>query len=342
MDEKTVREMIALAFRRHKSQQHTHDLKHNRGPVVDTGDGVAGNRGPRGDKGPVGNQGPVGEQGVPGEAGEPGVEGDKGSTGDQGLLGDKGPQGDPGGPGDKGPDGDAGDRGLQGPVGEQGPPGQEGSQGDQGPVGDKGPAGDPGDKGPAGDPGANGQLGLPGEQGPQGLPGEQGSPGEQGPPGEGGSGGNYDMLFFAPTGNVNYNVGPYVAAQNGVWTSIDPLWPASSNDNFTVTSNEITVNFTGVLRVKGNILLGITAAQNAQRPAPGVGFHLNGTYVGGEGSSSYIRDASGHDTSSVHPEAVINVVPGDVITVKARRHGNNASSVLGRFEYTQFTAERLT
>ena len=213
MDEKTVREMIASAFRRHKSQQHTHDHKHNRGPVVDTGNGVEGNKGPRGDKGPVGDQGPVGEQGVPGEAGEPGVEGDKGSTGDQGLVGDKGPQGDPGGPGDKGPEGDAGDRGLQGPVGEQGPPGQEGSQGDQGPVGDKGPSGDPG---VAGDPGQTGGVGLPGDQGPVGDKGPQGDPGEQGPPGEPGTGGeggsDAAALSFAKGAGLNVEQGLLAAA----------------------------------------------------------------------------------------------------------------------------------
>ena len=207
--------------------------------------------------------------------------------------------------------------GLQGPPGEKGLTGDRGADGNPGAIGDKGPDGD---------------KGATGDKGPQGDPGVS----------SGGGGGVYDIQFFAPTGNVNYNVGPYVAAQNGAWTSVDPLWPASSNDNFTITSNEITVSFTGALRVKGNILLGITAAQNAQRPTPGVGFHLNGTYVGGEGASSYIRDGSGHDTSSVHPEAVISVVPGDVITIKARRHGSNTGSVLGRFEYTQFTVERLT
>lgn len=211
-------------------------------------------------------------------------------------------------------------------------PGGSSQPGDKGPVGEQGPLGN---KGPVGDKGPDG------DQGPQGIPGEQGPQGEPGVSG-GGGGGVYDIRFFNPTSDVNYNIGAWAGNQAGAFVALDPTWPASSNTNFTVTSDEIAVNFTGVMRIKGNIFLGITSAQNAQRPAPTAAFHLNGVLVGGVGASSYIRDASNHDQSSVHPEAVINVTAGDVITIKARRGSGNTGSVLGKADSTQFSIERLT
>ena len=201
----------------------------------------------------------------------------------------------------------------------------------------QGPPGVKGDPGLRGLPGNNG---APGEQGPQGVPGEQGPQGEPGV--SGGGGGVYDILFFNPTSDVNYNIGPWSGNQGAAFVALDPTWPASSTANFTVTSDEITVNFTGVVRAKGNIFLGIDTVTAAARATPTSAFHLNGVLVGGIGASSYIRDSSSHDQSSVHPEAVINVTAGDVITLKARRGSGLGALVLGKADSTQFSIERLT
>ncbi len=149
-------------------------------------------------------------------------------------------------------------------------------------------------------------------------------------------------MFFAFTGNVNYKIEGWKNNQEGSFAALDPLWPSSSNSNFTVTSNQITANFTGVMRVKANILLGIDVTTNSQRPAPGVGFFLNDVFVGGEGASTYIRDGSNHGGSSAHPEALINVVPGDVISVKCRKHSSIAAAVYGIAAYSQYSVERLS
>ena len=180
MEEKEVREMIAKALRRHKSEIHTRDHSRNRGPSI------VGDAGATGATGPTGPQGPVGPTGLPGEAGEAGLTGDKGLDGDQGPIGNQGPQGQPGSPG---ADGDAGPSGS---------PGLLGLPGDKGPTGDAGPLGLPGDKGPTGD------------AGPQGLAGEAGP---QGPSGDAGTGDSEaTALSFAKGAGLNVEQGLLAAA----------------------------------------------------------------------------------------------------------------------------------
>ncbi len=248
------------------------------------------------------------------------------------------PKGAPGATGSRGPAGprgSAGPNGLQGPVGDQGPPG------DPGPSGDPGSDGNPGSNGSDGADGAPGAIGDKGPDGDKGPTGDAGPQGPAGDAGEGGGGGSLESHIILSSGNVDVNSG-MPTGQSAAFSAVDLLWVPVAGTDFTVTSSSITCNFDGLVKVEANVFVAIPAALNVQRPAPQIRFILNGTETGPVGASSYIRDSTGHESSSVHVHSYIQVSAGDVITIGARKGSTNNNVTESIANYSQYFVQRLS
>lgn len=276
------------------------------------GQGTPGAKGPRGDSGPRGPEGLRGANGLSGASGSSGAKGNQGPQGFPGPAGDQGPAGDKGPVGDPGPSGNPGPTGDPGTDGNPGSNGSDGADGAPGPIGDKGPEGD---KGPTGNPGPAGAAGISG------------------------SGATLEHLFFAPGSDVEVNNGK-PTGQSAAFAAIDPSWPVTAGTDFTVASDSITCNFSGTLCVEAHLFVAIDTATNGQRPAPQGRFMVNGTETGPVGASSYIRDASGHESASVYVICYVAVSAGDVITFGVRKGSTNNASVLAKSAYSQYSVRR--
>lgn len=260
---------------------------------------------PKGRPGTTGSRGPAGPKGNAGPNGSPGANGLPGPQGSKGPVGDSGPPGNPGPPGDPGLDGNPGSNGSDGADG------APGVIGDKGPEGDKGPTGDAGPQGPAGTAG------------------------------EGGGGGSLESHIILSSGNVNVNSG-MPTGQSAAFSAVDLLWVPVAGTDFTVTSSSITCNFDGLVKAEANVFVAIPATLNVQRPAPQIRFILNGTETGPVGASSYIRDSTGHESSSVHVHSYIQVAAGDVITIGARKGSTNNNVTESIANYSQYFVQRLS
>jgi hypothetical protein len=261
-----------------------------------------------GSKGPPGIAGATGPRGAAGPKGNAGPDGAPGPSGPSGV---QGPPGNPGPTGDPGMDGNPGSNGLDGADGAPGAIGDKGPDGDKGPEGDKGPTGDAGPQGPAGTAG------------------------------EGGGGGSLESHIILSSGNVNINSGK-PTGQSAAFSAVDLLWVPVAGTDFTVTSSSITCNFDGLVKAEANVFVAIPSTLNVQRPAPQIRFILNGTETGPVGASSYIRDATGHESSSVHVHSYIQVTVGDVITIGARKGSTNNNVTESIANYSQYFIQRLS
>jgi len=243
----------------------------------------------------------------------------------------------------KGQGSSGGGTGTQGDTGPQGPQGDTGPQGPAGPTGDTGPQGTPGTNGLLGGTGPEGPAGPAGDTGPEGPAGPTGDTGPQGPQGDtgpAGSGGG-DIEFFASGADFETCLG-FPAGQSAAFTAVDPSWPAISGTDFTVSSNQIVCNFTGTVRVEASTFVAIATTDNIQRAVPQARFFLNGTETGPVAGSTYIRDASSHESSSLTLSCYISVTSGDVITLGFRRGSTTGGSTKAIATYSQYSAQRLT
>ena len=109
----------------------------------------------------------------------------------------------------------------------------------------------------------------------------------------------------------------------------------ATDDDFTLAASSITVNFDGVVNVQAHI----SQSGSVSRSNIGVWITKNGTVVSGVGQSGYIRDASGHNSSSSHITATLAVADGDVIRVqgKQRAASGTVNQIAGE---SQVTVER--
>lgn len=138
------------------------------------------------------------------------------------------------------------------------------------------------------------------------------------------------------TTNLNTNVAtniPIFGAQ--VW-----------NDNNTIftspATNTITISQNGRYRIVCNIsLVGVNSAGSSkQRTAVEAFVAVDGVQAGAFASSSYIRYANGHDTSSIHINEVLNLSVGDVISIKSIR-GANSGAVRFNGTYSNILIEKI-
>ena len=85
-------------------------------------------------------------------------------------------------------------------------------------------------------------------------------------------------------------------------------------DSFNVVGNGIRTEFDGRVKVYFNVHVFSAFV----RVGVQVRLKVNGTLVGPVSSCAYIRDANGHQESSLHGSAWLNVEDGDIITLCAR------------------------
>lgn len=151
-------------------------------PLVISGAGPSGERGPQGEPGERGLQGLQGDRGLQGPQG---IRGPNGFQGFQGATGTEGFQGATGATGEKGFEGATGATGERGFEGATGATGEKGFDGATGATGEKGFQGATGAKGVAGvaEIGATGPQGVKGFDGATGIEGATGPVGPQGSPG---------------------------------------------------------------------------------------------------------------------------------------------------------------
>jgi hypothetical protein len=93
--------------------------------------------------------------------------------------------------------------------------------------------------------------------------------------------------------------------------------------NYTIVGNGIQCNFDGLVKISANVHLFSTDP----RAAIQLRARLNGTAFGPVGSSGYIRDATGHQESSLHLCVWTQVTSGQIISLGTRRESTQAGSV---------------
>jgi len=129
-------------------------------------------------------------------------------------------------------------------------------------------------------------------------------------------------------------------------TNIPIFGSEAWNDNSTIftspTTNTITISEDGRYRIVCNIsLMGVNSAGNSkQRTAVEAFVAVDGVQAGAFASSSYIRYANGHDTSSIHINEVLNLSTGDVISIKSIR-GANSGAVRFNGTYSNILIEKI-
>ena len=123
-----------------------------------------------------------------------------------------------------------------------------------------------------------------------------------------------------------------------------PIFGSMSwNDNNTIytsaTSTSITIEKAGRYQIICNLsLVGVNSSGNSkQRTGVEAYLAVNGAQAGAYASSSYIRFANGHNTSSLHINETIQLAVGDVVSIQSirgansgavRLRGNNRSNIV--------------
>jgi len=87
---------------------------------------------------------------------------------------------------------------------------------------------------------------------------------------------------------------------------------------FTQVGNAVRAD--RAMRVK--ISANLNVFSNQARQNLRVGFAINGTLQNFTGRSGYIRDASGHQESSLHPSQFLDLAANDLVTLVSQREGN--------------------
>ena len=81
-------------------------------------------------------------------------------------------------------------------------------------------------------------------------------------------------------------------------------------------------------RYKLNVNVSLTIADNTSRKAPEIYLTINGTRLGSYASTGYIRRNNGHEESSLHLNEIIELTPGDILSIEIVRTANNNSIVM--------------
>ncbi len=262
--------------------------------------------GARGATGPKGDVGPAG-----GATGATGPQGPQGPLGPQGLIGATGPKGDIG----------IGAQGSTGPLGATGPAGAEG------PVGTVvlGTVADIASLPPSANIGegyvvtaeANDVYVWDGATwnsiGPV-----QGPPGATGPFGPIGATGSLSQTFFK-TLFVNDNRINTTPINTFVFYDVMNSTPLINSGGFTISGSVITVPETGLYLVNCTMFMKLPAAANVQRPSVGMRVAIDSIEQPEISAMGYIRDASGHEETSVLLSTFYSMAAGQELTVLTAR-----------------------
>lgn len=110
-----------------------------------------------------------------------------------------------------------------------------------------------------------------------------------------------------------------------------------------VTANSVTVSETGRYRIVSNIaLVGINSSSNSEiRTAVEAFVAINGSQVGANSSTAYIRYGTGHDTSSLHINEILVLDAGDVISLKSHRTANSGTVRFKNSGYSSIFIEKV-
>lgn len=102
-------------------------------------------------------------------------------------------------------------------------------------------------------------------------------------------------------------------------------WNEDTSVYTSATANTVTIAKAGKYQIICNIsLIGINSTGNTEiRTGVEAYVAVNEAQVGAYASSSYIRYANGHNTSSLHINEVLLLSAGDVISIKSRRGANS-------------------
>ena len=278
--------------------------------------------------------GPHGIQGLPGRDGTPGSKGEEGAQGPQGVQGVEGATGPAGADGVDGEQGvgvqsvemaadgdlvftftDGNEHAVELPMPSvEAPSGQVHVINAGGGNGGGGVTGLAGATGPAGADGTDGADGATGPAGADGATGPAGADGATGPAGaDGSSGGISEILKTFMTANATINASTSFAVFSVLNTT-----PAINLGGFSVASNGVTVPTTGYYQCTINAHYQAAVARS-NVPAK---FSINGTLQPELSASSYIRNANGHQESSVGFTTIYSLSANDVIGVAFRREAN--------------------
>lgn len=110
------------------------------------------------------------------------------------------------------------------------------------------------------------------------------------------------------------------------------------DSDFTITTNRVTVNFTGTVKAYCNMHYGTTTVA---RTTPGIQFFLEAVAHGAISCSAYNRDAPVTMESSTALYEIIPVVATDIIDVRTSIHGDVGVQNMSTSGTSIFFLERL-
>lgn len=84
---------------------------------------------------------------------------------------------------------------------------------------------------------------------------------------------------------------------------------------FTVSGNTVIINLAARVKVSANV----NYTSQSTRTNAAIGASLNGAITGATGRSGYIRNANGHNESSVHMSTVLDCAAGDALGLFSQR-----------------------
>jgi hypothetical protein len=131
--------------------------------------------------------------------------------------------------------------------------------------------------------------------------------------------GNSDQILLAKGTNDDIN-----SSTNVTWNNTEVADAPYTFDGTTVTIEEA-----GMYEIRADA----DYSSNSQRVNANLAVQKNGSTVGVMGRSGYIRDADGHNNSSVHTSAVVDLVAGDSIRIRSSQEANNNNCVPNRSHF---------
>lgn len=143
---------------------------------------------------------------------------------------------------------------------------------------------------------------------------------------------------FAHYSNTQVNQNLNASTNTDFVTEVEILGTELNlDDDFTKVGEQIRCNFDGFIKCSVNLHLWSTSS----RVGVQCRFKKNSVLVGPVSSCAYIRDASGHQESSLHIFSVVPVVNGDLININSRREAANGSVFLDSVGTSDILIERF-
>jgi hypothetical protein len=131
--------------------------------------------------------------------------------------------------------------------------------------------------------------------------------------------GNTDQILLVRGTNDDINTSAVVN-----WNTTEV-----SDAPYTFDGANVTIEEAGMYDIRADA----DFSDGTARASPNIGVQKNGNWVGVLGRTGYMRNADGHNASSVHTNAVLDLVVGDVIRIYSNQNASGSNIVPNRSQF---------